>query len=113
MTYRRLRAALVAARDSGEVSILQASTELSLPAAATYARDYALLERVGKVRIAIRSGKIEIGPERRLLRLDRRSGRDRRLDDNVENLWVERRATTDRRGGIDRRHSIVPTVLTA
>ena len=108
VTYRRIRAALIAARDSGEVTVLQASTELSLPTAARYARDHVLLERLGRVRIAIRAGKIEIGPERRGHTGDRRSGFDRRVGENIGNLWAERRATVDRRGGSERRHAPVP-----
>ena len=78
------------------------STELNLPAAASYTQNYVLLGSLHGVRIVPRVGKLEIGPERRS-RVARRSGSDRREDDKSGDLWAERRVNSDRRQNGERR----------
>jgi hypothetical protein len=106
-TYRRLRAALVAARDKSAVTVLVGSTELNLPDAATYAQNHLLLEGMHGVRIAQRVGLLEIAPERRT-GSKRRSGLDRRSTEQAGGLWAERRSKRDRRAGVERRVPIAP-----
>ena len=89
-TYRRIRAAIAAAREKNAVTELVGSTELSLPTAAAYAQDHVLLDSLKGVRIVQRVGRLEIGPERRL-GPQRRSGRDRRDEARNSELWAERR----------------------
>jgi hypothetical protein len=101
-TYRRIRAAVAAARDKDAVTDLVGSTELNLPAAAAYAQDYVLLGSLHGVRIVPRVGRLEIGPERRS-GAQRRSGRDRREDDKSGDLWAERRVNRERRRNDERR----------
>jgi len=101
-TYRRLRAAVIAADDSSEVTRLTANTELSLPRAIEYASDYMRLERRKAVRFSITSGLVEIAPERRA-KVDRRICTERRLMAAGANLWLERRSGHDRRLGVERR----------
>jgi hypothetical protein len=106
-TYRRLRAAVVAAQDSGEFTVLGGSTELSLDSAARYARDYALAEGRHGVRASGGPGWLEIGPERRAL-VERRSGHDRRIGKHTTDLWTERRGRRERRARHDRRSAPAP-----
>jgi len=106
-TYRRLRAAVVAAQDSGEFTVLGGSTELSLDSAARYARDYALAGGRHGVRASIGPGWLEIGPERRAL-VERRTGHDRRTAEHTAELWTERRARRERRARHDRRSAPAP-----
>ena len=101
-TYRRVRAAIAAAREKSTVTELVASTELSLATAAGYAQDHVLLGSLKDVRIVQRVGRLEIGPERRL-GPQRRSGRDRRDDSRESELWAERRVNPDRRQLLERR----------
>ena len=101
-TYRRIRAAVAAAREKDAVTDLAGSTELNLPAAAAYAQDYVLLGSLHGVRIVPRVGRLEIGPERRT-GAQRRSGRDRREGDQSGDLWAERRVNRDRRQNGERR----------
>jgi len=106
-TYRRLRAALVAARDKSAVTVLVGSTELNLPDAATYAQNHLLLEGMHGVRIAQRVGRLEIGPEQRT-GSNRRSGFDRRSNEQVSATWADRRSNRDRRAGVERRVPLAP-----
>jgi hypothetical protein len=101
-TYRRVRAAIAAAREKDAVTELVGSTELSLPTAAAYARDHVLLDSLKGVRIVQRVGKLEIGPERRQ-GAQRRSGRDRRDQEQNPGLWAERRVNSERRQLRERR----------
>jgi hypothetical protein len=101
-TYRRLRAALVAAREKSAVTVLAGSTELNLPDAATYAGNHMRLEGLHGIRIVQRVGVLEIGPERRAS-TERRSGFDRRSNARDGHVWAERRSSSDRRAGRDRR----------
>jgi hypothetical protein len=101
-TYRRIRAAIAAAREKNAVTELLGSTELSLATAAAYAQDHVLLDSLKGVRIVPRVGKLEIGPERRQ-GLQRRSGRDRRDAARNTELWAERRVNPERRQIAERR----------
>ena len=101
-TYRRIRAAIAAAREKNAVTELVGSTELSLSTAAAYAQDHVLLDSLKGVRIVPRVGRLEIGPERRL-GPQRRSGRDRRDEARSAELWAERRVNPDRRQLAERR----------
>ncbi len=101
-TYRRIRAAVAAAREKDAVTDLVGSTELNLPDAAAYALDYVLLGSLHGVRIVPRVGRLEIGPERRS-GAQRRSGRDRREGDMSGDLWAERRVNRERRRNDERR----------
>jgi hypothetical protein len=101
-TYRRLRAALRAARDASAVSVFVGSTELNLPDAAAYAQQHMLSGGLHGVWIAQRVGRLEIGPERRTSS-ERRSGLDRRSIEQDPGLWAERRTNPDRRQGAERR----------
>jgi hypothetical protein len=103
-TYRRIRAAIRAAREQAEVTTLVPNTELNLPTAASYAQDHLLIGGLKGVFVVQRVGKLEIGPERRTGQ--RRSGRDRRDDDRRPDRWAERRVSPPRRQLADRR---VPT----
>jgi hypothetical protein len=104
-TYRRLRAAIVAAREQSAVTMLAGSTELNLPDAATYAGNHMRLEGLHGIRIVQRVGVLEIGPERRA-NSERRSGYDRRSNARDGHVWADRRANSDRRAGRDRRASL-------
>jgi hypothetical protein len=101
-TYRRVRAAIAAAREKNTVTELVGSTELSLATAAAYAQDHVLLDSLSGVRIVQRVGRLEIGPERRL-GPQRRSGRDRRDEARNSELWAERRVNPNRRQLAERR----------
>ena len=101
-TYRRIRAAITAAREKAEVTTLVGSTELGLPTAALYAQDHLLIGGLKGIFVVQRVGKLQIGPERRL-GLQRRSGRDRRDDDRRTERWAERRVNPPRRQLADRR----------
>ena len=101
-TYRRIRAAIAAAREKNAVTELLGSTELSLATAAAYAQDHVLLDSLKGVRIVQRVGRLEIGPERRL-GPQRRSGRDRRDGARNTELWAERRVNPERRQIAERR----------
>jgi hypothetical protein len=101
-TYRRIRAAITAARATAETTTLVGSTELNLPTAALYAQDHLLGGGLKGIFVVQRVGKLEIGPERRL-GLDRRSGHDRRDDDRRLERWAERRVNPPRRQVADRR----------
>jgi hypothetical protein len=106
-TYRRVRAAIAAAREKSAVTELVASTELSLATAASYAQDHVLLDSLKNVRIVQRVGRLEIGPERRL-GPQRRSGRDRRDEARNNELWAERRVNPERRQIPERREPLRP-----
>jgi hypothetical protein len=101
-TYRRIRAAITAAREQAAVTTLVASTELNLPTAASYAQDHLLIGGLKGVFVSQRAGRLEIGPERRT-GMQRRSGRDRRDDDRRADRWAERRVNPPRRQLADRR----------
>ena len=101
-TYHRIRSAVSAAQKTGAVTVLSASTELSLPDAATYAQQHMLSGALHGVWIAQRVGRLEIGPERRTSR-ERRSGLARRSNEQNGGLWAERRTNPDRRRGVERR----------
>jgi hypothetical protein len=101
-TYRRLRAALRAARDASTISVFVGSTELNLPDAALYAQQHMLSGGLHGVWIAQRVGRLEIGPERRTS-TERRSGLDRRSNEQNGGPWAERRSNADRRQGVERR----------
>jgi hypothetical protein len=68
------------------VTTLSGSTELSLPAAADYAKNYMAMEGIHNIGVSIDVGTIEVGPadaptapgQERRRRTDRRSGTDRR-----------------------------------
>ena len=86
-TYHRIRAAVAAAQKTGAVTTLSGSTELSLPAAADYARNYMAMEGIHNVGVSVGVGTIEVGPadapttvpgQERRRGIDRRSGADRR-----------------------------------
>jgi len=106
-TYRRIRAAIAAAREKDAVTELLGSTELNLQTAAAYAQDHVLLDNLKGIRIVKRVGKLEIGPERRL-GPQRRSGRDRRDQDRSGDLWAERRVNPERRQIPERRQPLRP-----
>jgi hypothetical protein len=86
-TYHRIRSAISVAKETGAVTVLASSTELTLPAAAEYAKNYMAMERVHGVGVTLGVGTLEIGPtaepeadpggERRQGG-DRRSGGERR-----------------------------------
>ena len=82
--------------------MLAGSTELNLPDAAAYAGNHMRLEGLHGIRIVQRVGVLEIGPERRASS-DRRSGLDRRANAGDGAVWAERRSNSDRRAGRDRR----------
>jgi hypothetical protein len=85
-TYHRIRAAVTAAQKTGAVTTLGGSTELSLPAAADYAKNYMAMEGIHNVGVSVGVGTIEVGPadapatpgQERRRGSDRRSGADRR-----------------------------------
>ena len=106
-TYRRIRAAIAAAREKDAVTELLGSTELNLQTAAAYAQDHVLLDNLKGIRIVKRVGKLEIGPERRL-GPQRRSGRDRRDQDRSGDLWAERRVNPESRQIPERRQPLRP-----
>jgi hypothetical protein len=88
-TYHRIRSAISVAKATGAVTVLASSTELSLPAAAEYAKNYMAMERVHGVGITIGVGTLEIGP----------------AAEPAAEPGVERRAGADRRSGGERRKS--------
>ena len=111
-TYRRIRAAATAAQSAGAATTLGSSTELALPAAVEYARNYVAFERLRGVRITVGRGSLEIAPERRA-GSERRTGVERRLATRPGDLWHERRRGADRRAGIDRRQFGAPAPTAA
>ena len=89
-TYHRIRSAVSAAQKTGAVTVLSASTELSLPAAAEYASNFMALERIRDVHVSIGAGSLEIGPEQA-------------LDEDAAVIVATERRRGDRRSGLDRR----------
>jgi hypothetical protein len=88
-TYHRIRSAISVAKSTGAVTVLASSTELSLPAAAEYAKNYMAMERVHGIAITVGIGTIEIGP----------------APEPEPEPGVERRQGGDRRSGGERRSS--------
>jgi hypothetical protein len=88
-TYHRIRSAISAARATGAVTVLASSTELTLPAAAEYAKNYMAMERVHGVGVTLGVGTLEIGPA---AQPEPKPG-------------AERRGGDDRRSGVERRDS--------
>jgi hypothetical protein len=88
-TYHRIRSAISAARATGAVTVLASSTELSLPAAAEYAKNYMAMERVHGIGVTVGVGTLEIGP----------------AAEPEPEPGVERRHGGDRRSGGERRQS--------
>src|ERR1700722_6958772 len=87
--YHRIRSAISAAKTTGAVTVLASSTELTLPAAAEYAKNYMAMERVHGVGFTIGVGTIEIGP----------------AAEPEPEPGAERRRGSDRRSGEERRQS--------
>jgi hypothetical protein len=88
-TYHRIRSAISAARATGAVTVLASSTELTLPAAAEYAKNYMAMERVHGVGVTLGVGTLEIGPAAQ----------------PEPEAGAERRGGTDRRSGAERRQT--------
>ena len=88
-TYHRIRSAVSAAQKTGLVTTLSGSTELSLPAAAEYAKNYMAMERVHGVGVTLGVGTLEIAP----------------AAEPEQEPGVERRRGDDRRSGGERRQS--------
>ena len=88
-TYHRIRTAISAAKLTGAVTILASSTELSLPAAAEYAKNYMAMERVHGIGVTIGAGTLEIAP----------------AAEPEPEPGVERRQGGDRRSGGERRQT--------
>ena len=88
-TYHRIRSAISLAKETGSVTVLASSTELSLPAAAEYAKNYMAMERVHGVGVTLGVGTIEIGP----------------TAEPEPEAGAERRGGTDRRSGAERRQT--------
>ena len=88
-TYHRIRSAISAAKATGAVTVLASSTELTLPAAAEYARNYMAMERVHGIGITAGVGTLEIGP----------------APEPEPKPGVERRHGGDRRSGDERRQT--------
>ena len=88
-TYHRIRSAISAAKATGAVTILASSTELTLPAAEEYARNYMAMERVHGIGITVGVVTLEIGP----------------APEPEPEPGAERRHGGDRRVGSERRQS--------
>jgi hypothetical protein len=88
-TYHRIRAAVSAAQKNGAVTVLSGSTELSLPAAADYAKNFMAMEGIHDVGVSTGVGTLEVGPAEAL----------------TQTPGQERRRSGDRRSGGDRRKS--------
>ena len=78
-----------AQNNTGAVTVLASSTELSLPAAQEYAENYMAMERVHGVGVTLGVGTLEIGP----------------AAEPEQEPGVERRRGDDRRSGGERRQS--------
>jgi pantoate kinase len=64
-TYHRIRSAISAAKATGAVTVLASSTELTLPAAAEYAKNYMAMERVHGIGVTVAEvcrARLEIRP---------------------------------------------------
>lgn len=88
-TYHRIRSAISAAKDTGAVTVLASSTELTLPAAQEYAKNYMAMEGVHGVGVTLGVGTLEIGP----------------AAEPEQEPGSERRHGGDRRSGWERRQS--------
>ena len=88
-TYHRIRSAISLAKETGAVTVLASSTELTLPAAAEYAKNYMAMERVHGVGVTLGVGTLEIGP----------------AAEPEPETGAERRGGTDRRSGAERRQT--------
>jgi hypothetical protein len=88
-TYHRIRSAISLAKETGAVTVLASSTELTLPAAAEYAKNYMAMERVHGVGVTLGVGTLEIGP----------------AAEPEPEAGAERRGGTDRRSGAERRQT--------
>jgi hypothetical protein len=88
-TYHRIRSAISLAKETGAVTVLASSTELTLPAAAEYAKNYMAMERVHGVGVTLGVGTLEIGPAAA----------------PEPEAGAERRGGADRRSGAERRQS--------
>jgi hypothetical protein len=86
-TYHRIRSAISAAKETGEVTVLSGSTELSAPAAAEYAKNYMAMEGMHGVGVSVAVGTLEIGP----------------AAEPAPKVGTERRGGGDRRSGGERR----------
>jgi hypothetical protein len=88
-TYHRIRSAISLAKQTGAATVLASSTELTLPAAAEYAKNYMAMERVHGVGVTLGVGTLEIGP----------------AAEPEPEVGAERRGGSDRRSGAERRET--------